>query len=144
MNKDLTTYAKVYHNFISKDLCEATLEEMKLSSTNDWHRHTFYNPLTGTHNNISGDRELDFAEFDFKTKDTLMKLVWEGFVKYLTELDFQIPSPKPKFSHSATFQVIGPDKKIRKVVGSYHPSQQNTFTGKLTEKMLNEVIKQAM
>ena len=88
MNKDLTTYAKVYHNFISKDLCERTLKSLEESLPEEWHRHTFYNPVTATHNNISGDRELDFAELNFKTKDVLMKLVWDGFVKYLTDIDF--------------------------------------------------------
>lgn len=47
--------------------------------------------------------------------------------------------PRPKFGHGV---VIGHEKY--KIVCSYHPSQQNTFTGKLTEKMFDSVFKTAI
>jgi uracil-DNA glycosylase len=52
-----------------------------------------------------------------------------------------MPSPRPKFGHGEKYSFTGPDGVKRKVFGCYHPSQQNTFTGKLTEKMLDAVIK---
>lgn len=45
------------------------------------------------------------------------------------------PRPWPKFGH-ATEATIGPYT----LMGSYHPSQQNTFTGRLTPAMLDEVL----
>jgi uracil-DNA glycosylase family 4 len=45
----------------------------------------------------------------------------------------------PKFAHAATVQL----ETGQWIVGSYHPSQQNTFTGKLTEEMFDRVFETA-
>jgi uracil-DNA glycosylase family 4 len=73
----------------------------------------------------------------------LGSFAWSAIIKSLRALDYQISTPTPKFGHGENFTVIGPDAIKRLVIGSYHPSQQNTFTGKLTEPMLNAVIKKA-
>ncbi len=74
----------------------------------------------------------------------LGKLAWDSISVTLKELNCDLPTPRPKFGHGKSFTFIGSDGKQRKVIGSYHPSQQNTFTGKLTEKMLDSVIKAAV
>ena len=73
----------------------------------------------------------------------LGSFAWSATIKTLRTMDHQISTPTPKFGHGESFTWISPDGIKRMVLGSYHPSQQNTFTGKLTEPMLNAVIKKA-
>jgi uracil-DNA glycosylase len=63
---------------------------------------------------------------------------WDGALRTLAELEHRAPRPKPRFAHGAEVE-IGPYA----LLGSYHPSQQNTFTGRLTEEMLDAVLVRA-
>lgn len=63
---------------------------------------------------------------------------WNNTLWALAQLGHRV-SPKPKFGHGARAN-IGPYT----VFGSYHPSQQNTFTGRLTEAMLDAVLRDAV
>lgn len=60
---------------------------------------------------------------------------WDGFLLAAQRLGHSPGKPRPKFAHGARAQV-GPYA----LVGSYHVSQQNTFTGRLTEEMLDAVF----
>ncbi|MBY0528123.1 MAG: uracil-DNA glycosylase [Gemmataceae bacterium] len=62
---------------------------------------------------------------------------WDGVLRTLRELG-HVPERKPKFGHGAE-AMVGPYA----LVGCYHPSQQNTFTGRLTEAMLDAVMTRA-
>lgn len=73
----------------------------------------------------------------------LGSLAWDSIYRTLKDLECTVPTPKPKFGHGAQYSFTGPGGVKRQVFGCFHPSQQNTFTGKLTEKMLDSIIFQA-
>jgi len=68
----------------------------------------------------------------------LGSFAWDGALRVLRARGEVAPRPKPRFGHLAEASV-GPYA----LLGSYHPSQQNTFTGKLTVEMLDAVFERA-
>jgi uracil-DNA glycosylase family 4 len=68
----------------------------------------------------------------------LGSFAWDGTLRALRQLGREIPRPRPRFGHSAEAQI-----GRYALVGCYHPSQQNTFTGKLTEEMLDDLFARA-
>ncbi len=61
---------------------------------------------------------------------------WDAALRVLPHAD--VPRPRPKFAHGAVTAIGG-----YTLLGSYHVSQQNTFTGRLTEPMLDDVFTRA-
>ncbi len=63
---------------------------------------------------------------------------WDVALRTLGGLGHPAPRPRPRFGHGAA-ATVGPYT----LLGSYHPSQQNTFTGRLTQAMLDDIFKRA-
>ncbi len=70
----------------------------------------------------------------------LGKIGFEAALRSLVERGALLPRPAPKFAHGAVVR-LGGDHPV--VVASFHPSQQNTQTGRLTEAMLDSVFRTA-
>ena len=88
--------------------------------------------------------EIELLMPSAKTFLALGNLSWTQIYSTLTEMGETLPKPRPKFGHGSSFSFVGNDGVKRLIIGSYHPSQQNTFTGKLTEKMLDDVMKKCV
>lgn len=85
------------------------------------------------------DAELD--ELDrVQVVMALGGLAFDQTLRVLRDRGARVPVPKPKFAHGVEVPLGGGQPIL---VGSYHPSQQNTFTGRLTEEMLRTVFLRA-
>ena len=76
----------------------------------------------------------------------LGSFAWEAGLRALRHLGYSVPRPKPRFGHGVEVPVepsAGTGTGPVTLLGCYHPSQQNTFTGKLTEPMLDAVLGRA-
>ena len=86
------------------------------------------------------DRDLELAEPRLRSVLALGSIAWDATLGAARRLGWTVPRPKPRFGHGAEVALTGPDGREVRLVGSYHVSQQNTFTGKLTEAMLDAAI----
>lgn len=69
----------------------------------------------------------------------LGKIAFDHYLKTCRSQGHTISAPAPKFGHGAVYRFPWGVT----LVGSYHPSQQNTFTGKLTRLMFHAVFQRA-
>jgi uracil-DNA glycosylase len=65
---------------------------------------------------------------------------WTALWAGLADLGMATPAPRPVFGHGAEVHLADADVTL---LGCYHVSQQNTFTGRLTEPMLDAVFARA-
>jgi uracil-DNA glycosylase len=82
-------------------------------------------------------RELELLE-PARVIVSLGSFAWAAALRTLAGMGSILPSPRPRFGHGAQARLGD-----YTLLGCFHPSQQNTFTGKLTEPMLDAVFAQA-
>lgn len=65
---------------------------------------------------------------------------WQALLATLAEQGWVVPRPRPRFGHGAEVTLVHDDGRRLTLLGCYHVSQQNTFTGRLTPPMLDAVL----
>jgi uracil-DNA glycosylase family 4 len=86
------------------------------------------------------DRDLTLTAPGLRSILALGAFGWDAALASARRLGWMVPHPKPRFAHGAEAVLItNKDRQIR-LLGSYHVSQQNTFTGRLTQTMLDDVL----
>ncbi|TVP76669.1 MAG: uracil-DNA glycosylase [Gemmatimonadales bacterium] len=88
------------------------------------------------------ERELDLLAPGLRCIVSLGGFSWDHVLRVLRDRDWPVPVPKPRFGHGAEVTVEGPHGPLA-LLASYHPSQQNTFTGRLTEPAFDRVWSRA-
>lgn len=87
--------------------------------------------------------ELAFLLPWTKVMVALGQYAWDVTLRTVREMGGHVPSPKPRFGHNARAVVTTAAGAEITVLGCFHPSQQNTFTGRLTVPMIDEVFSAA-
>ncbi len=97
-------------------------------------------PTTQERDNCRGylEEELDLLS-SIKVILTLGGFAFSNVLRVLRARGLALPSPLPRFAHARVLEI--PAAPV--VVASYHPSQQNTFTGRLTPDMMDSVLVRA-
>jgi uracil-DNA glycosylase len=83
------------------------------------------------------ERELQLLEH-CRVIVALGSFAWDGALRTARALGIEVPRPRPRFGHGAEA-----DLGDWRLLGCFHPSQQNTFTGKLTVPMIDAVFTRA-
>lgn len=86
------------------------------------------------------ERDLELSP-QVHTIMTLGAIGWGAVLGAALAMGWEVPRPQPRFGHGATAGVTRPDGTPVRVVGCFHVSPHNTYTGRLTPGMLDEVLR---
>jgi uracil-DNA glycosylase family 4 len=87
-------------------------------------------------------RELTLLGPHLRVLVALGSIGWDATLRAVADVGWGTPRPKARFGHGAQARIDAGGREVL-LLGSYHPSQQNTFTGRLTEPMLDDVLGRA-
>lgn len=85
------------------------------------------------------DREIELLP-ELRGLLALGGIAWQTVLAATARMGWEVPRPRPKFGHGAVAWLRTPDGRGIRLVGCYHVSQRNTFTGLLTEQMLDDAL----
>lgn len=88
-------------------------------------------------------RELQLLAPTLRVAVVLGAFGWQALFSVLAESGWSVPRPRPVFAHGAEATLHHPDGRTLTVLGCFHVSQHNTFTGRLTPAMLEAVLHRA-
>ena len=89
------------------------------------------------------DREVALAEPDLRAVLVLGGFAFDVMLTAARRLGWAVPAPRPRFGHGVQVPLVTASGRVLPLLASYHVSQQNTFTGRLTEAMLDDVLSRA-
>jgi uracil-DNA glycosylase family 4 len=85
-------------------------------------------------------RDLELAEPHLRSVLCLGAIGWDAALAAGSALGWAVPRPRPKFAHAAQVDLTTGSGRSIRLVGCYHVSPHNTFTGRLTPQMLDDVL----
>jgi uracil-DNA glycosylase family 4 len=91
-------------------------------------------------------REMSLVASTVNVMVALGGFAWQAMFDTLKAVGYGLPAKRPRFGHGVEASAEAPNRASQRSVsllGCYHPSQQNTFTGKLTVEMLDAVFHRA-
>lgn len=88
------------------------------------------------------ERELEIMAPTLRVAVVLGGFGWQALLGSLGRSGWAIDTPRPKFGHGAEAVVTRGDQRLT-LLGCFHVSQQNTFTGRLTPDMLDGILRRA-
>ena len=88
-------------------------------------------------------RELDLLAPTARVAIALGAFGWQALLASLSTVGWAVPRPRPAFGHGTLTLATRADRVLA-ILGCYHVSQQNTFTGRLTPAMLDAIIERAV
>jgi uracil-DNA glycosylase len=91
--------------------------------------------------------ELRLVAADLRAVVCLGGFAWQAIWPAMSSVGFDRPRPRPAFGHGTEVRLTRPQDPQTPdgvlVIGCYHPSQQNTFTGRVTPAMLDAIFMRA-
>jgi uracil-DNA glycosylase family 4 len=84
--------------------------------------------------------ELEMVAPSLRVIVCLGGFAWQALWPVLATAGYQAPRPRPAFAHGRQVNLQAAEASSLVLLGCYHPSQQNTFTGRITNDMVDEIF----